>query len=70
MNDSSTSTQFAKLNRRPPRIETGDLNPAASVPKAADMTHGRHAAITNKLSNWGSYKNWVQEIRGTWEESK
>ena len=69
MND-NTSTHFAKLELRAPRIETGALNPAAAVPKAADKTHGRHAAITNKLNSWSSYKNWVQEIRTTWHENK
>jgi hypothetical protein len=33
-------------------------------------TSGRHAAITNNLNNWSSYRSWVEKIRGTWEDRK
>jgi hypothetical protein len=33
-------------------------------------TGGRHAAITNNLYNWHSYKNWADKIRGSWDEKK
>ena len=70
MSDRKTSTLLAKLDGRAPRIETGDVKPAAAVPKNTDKTSGRHAAITNNLNNWSSYKNWVQNIRGAWEDNK
>jgi hypothetical protein len=35
-----------------------------------DKTSGRHAAITNNLNDWSSYKNWVEKMRGTWDERK
>ena len=31
---------------------------------------GRHAAITDNLKNWRSYKEWAEKIRGTWQEKK
>jgi len=70
MSDSKTLTRFAEVDRRAPRVVTGAVKPAAAVPKNADKTSGRHAAITNNLNHWSSYKNWVEKIRGTWEERK
>jgi hypothetical protein len=58
------------VGRRAPRVGTGTVKPAATVPKNADKTSGRHAAITNNLNNWSSYKSWVEKIRGTWDERK
>jgi len=31
---------------------------------------GRHAAITNTLYNWHSYKNWADKARGNFDEKK
>ena len=70
MSDSKTPTRFAEVGRRAPRVGTETVKPAATVPKNADKTSGRHAAITNNLNNWSSYKNWVEKIRGTWIEKK
>jgi hypothetical protein len=38
--------------------------------KRGEKIGGRHAAITNTLYNWHSYKNWADKMRGTWEEKK
>jgi hypothetical protein len=70
MSDIETPTRFAEPDRRAPRVGTGAVKPAATVPKNADKTGGRHAAITNNLNDWRSYKNWVEQIRRTWEEEK
>jgi hypothetical protein len=70
MSDSKTPTRFAEVDRRAPRVETGAVKSAAAVPKNEDKTSRRHAAITNNLNNWSSYKNWVEKNRGTWVEKK
>jgi len=70
MSERMTPTRFAAVDRRAPRVGTGAVKPATTVPKNADNTSGRHAAITNNLNDWSSYKKWVEKIRGTWEERK
>jgi hypothetical protein len=70
MSESMTPTRFAAVDRRAPRIGTGAVKPAATVPANADKTSGRHAAITNSLNNWSNYKKWVEKMRGTWGEKK
>jgi len=70
MSDSKTPTRFAEAGHRAPRVGAGTVKPADPVPKNADKTNGRHAAITNNLNNWSSYKSWLQRIRGTWDERK
>jgi hypothetical protein len=68
MRDSKIPTRLANALQSPARLETGAVKPAATVPKNAERIHGRHAAITNNFNNWRSYKEWVERIRGTWEE--
>jgi hypothetical protein len=29
-------------------------------------TRGRHAAITRNLYTWSNYKNWADQVRGSW----
>ena len=70
MSDPKTPTRLAEVDRRAPRVGAAPVKPATTVPKNADKTSGRHAAITNNLNNWSSYKSWVEKIRGTWEERK
>jgi len=41
-----------------------------AVPKGARKPSGRHAAITNSLADWSSYRDWAQKARSTWEEEK
>ncbi len=66
MSDSKTPTRSANEGRRAPRAEA----PMPAAPKKADRMAGRHAAITNKLNDWRSYKNWAEKIREAWEEKK
>jgi hypothetical protein len=68
MSDSKTRSRFPKVNTAAPRVETGPVKPAATAPKNADKTVNRHAAISNKLNTWRSYKHWVEKIRTTWDE--
>ena len=44
--------------------------PGVAVPREVYKTGGRHAAITNSLYNWHSYKNWADKVRGSWDEKK
>jgi hypothetical protein len=53
------------VDRRAPRAEAG-ATAAASPYKPG----GRHAAITNSLYNWHSYKNWAEKARVNWDEKK
>jgi hypothetical protein len=70
MSDSKTPNRIAKALLRAGRPEPGAVKPAASAPKNAERIRGRHAAITNNFTNWRSYKEWAEKIRGTWEEKK
>jgi hypothetical protein len=67
MSDSKTPTRSAKEIRRAPSAGTGTAPPLAMK---ADRIAGRHAAITNNLNDWRSYKTWADRMRGTWEEKK
>ena len=67
MSESKTPTRIAKVLRAA-HPEPGAVKPA--VPKNAERIRGRHAAITNNFTNWRSYKEWAEKIRGTWEEKK
>jgi hypothetical protein len=70
MSDSKTPTRFVKVLLRAGPLETGAVKPAATEPRNAERIRGRHAAITNNFSNWRSYKEWAEKIRGTWEGKK
>ena len=70
MGDSKAPTRSAKVNHRAASVGVGTVKPAAAVPKNADRTGGRHAAITDNLKNLSSYKNWVEKIRETWKDKK
>jgi hypothetical protein len=59
MSDVKNTTRYTGVDRRAPR---GD--------SAVVKTGGRHAAITNNLYNWHSYKNWADKVRGSWEDKK
>jgi hypothetical protein len=67
MSDNKTPTRYTGIDRRTPRLEPGAAKPAA---REAYKTGGRHAAITNHLYSWHSYKNWADKIRGNWEDKK
>jgi hypothetical protein len=75
MSDSKNQTRYIGADRRAPRIEPGVASPGAvkagnAMPRDVYKTGGRHAAITNNLYNWHSYKNWADKIRGSWDEKK
>lgn len=70
MSDSKAPTPFSMVDRRSPRVDTGAVKPPVTAPKSAHKIGGRHAAITNNLNNWNSYKNWASKIRNTWQEDK
>jgi hypothetical protein len=59
MSDVKNPTRYTGVDRRAPRAD-------ATVVK----TGGRHAAITNSLYNWHSYKNWAEKARGNFDEKK
>ena len=59
MSDVKNTTRYTGVDRRAPR---GD--------SAVVKTGGRHAAITNNLYNWHSYKNWADKVKGSWEDKK
>jgi len=67
MSDNKTPTRYTGIDRRAPRVEPGAAKPGA---REAYKTGGRHAAITNNLYSWHSYKNWADKVRGNWEEKK
>jgi hypothetical protein len=59
MSDVKNPTRYTGVDRRAPR---GD--------SVVAKTGGRHAAITNSLYNWHSYKNWAEKARGNFDEKK
>ena len=67
MSDNKTPTRYTGIDRRAPRVEPGSAKPLG---REAYKTGGRHAAITNNLYSWHSYKNWADKVRGTWEDKK
>ena len=67
MSDIKNQSRYTGVDRRAPRTEPGKAGAAA---RDLYKTGGRHAAITNNLYNWHSYKNWAEKIRGSWEEKK
>jgi hypothetical protein len=64
MSQVKDQSRYNGVDRRAPRAEPG------AVPRALYKAGGRHAAITNNLYNWNSYKNWAEKIRGSWEDKK
>jgi hypothetical protein len=61
MND-LTKTPYTGVDRRAPR--------AGEKERPAQKTGGRHAAITNSLYNWHSYKSWADKAKGNFDEKK
>ena len=70
MNDSKNQTRYTGADRRAPRAESGAVKTALAVPRELYKPGGRHAAITNTLYNWHSYKNWTDKVRGNWDDKK
>jgi hypothetical protein len=63
MTDIKNPNRYTGVDRRTPRPDA-DAKPAGYKPA------GRHAAITNSLYNFHSYKNWAEKARGTFDEKK
>jgi hypothetical protein len=69
MSDSKNPIRYSGVDRRAPRAEVGAKS-GPGIAREVYKTGGRHAAITNSLYNWHSYKNWADKVRGSWEEKK
>ena len=70
MSDIKNQGRYTGIDRRAPRTEPGAGKPGSQVPREVLKTGGRHAAITNHLYNFHSYKNWADKVRGSWEDKK
>lgn len=70
MSDSRSRIRYTGVDRRAPRAEPGVAKPGVPAPGDVFKTGGRHAAITNNLYNWHSYKNWADKIRDSWDDKK
>jgi hypothetical protein len=57
MSESKDRSRLPKANTEVPRVDTGPVKPG-----------NRHAAISNKLNTWRSYKSWVEKMRTTWDQ--
>ena len=63
-----------------PKVETADeaLAQSLSAPSGAEAyarwlehmqrTRTRHSAITRNLYTWSNYKNWADQVKGSWEQ--
>jgi hypothetical protein len=65
MSDRKTPDRFAKALFRGAGAA---IDP--TVNKNGERIRGRHAAITNNVNNWRSYKEWTDKVRGTWIDKK
>jgi hypothetical protein len=78
MSDVKNHGRYAGPDRRGGRSEAGQAKGGtaasreayANLLKRTEKTGGRHAAITNSLYSWHSYKNWADKVRGSWDEKK
>jgi hypothetical protein len=70
MSDVKNPIRYTGVDRRAPRADSDLLKAGAAAPRDAYKTGGRHAAITNNLYNWHSYKNWAEKARGNFDEKK
>jgi hypothetical protein len=69
MSDLKHSTPYTGVDRRAPRANA-DVKANGAAPRETYKTGGRHAAITNSLYSWHSYKNWAEKARGNFDEKK
>ncbi len=71
MSDDKLAGRYVGVDRRAPRNEPGAVRGGAPATSTAPYKPGgRHAAITNNLYSWHSYKNWTEKVRGSWDEKK
>ncbi len=66
--DFKLKTRYTGEDRRAPRADPGAAGSA--LPPDAYKPSGPHAAITNSLYNWHSYKNWAEKARVSWDDKK
>jgi hypothetical protein len=69
MSDLKHSAPYTGVDRRAARANA-DVKANSAAPREAYKTGGRHAAITNSLYSWHSYKNWAEKARGNFDEKK
>jgi hypothetical protein len=67
---SDKQNRYSGVDRRAPRKDAGGAKSGPAASRELYKTGGRHAAITNNLYNWHSYKNWAEKVRGSWEDKK
>lgn len=79
MSDIKQQTRYKGVDRRRfPRAPAAGVGVGAGMTrdaysnllKRAGKVGGRHAAITNSLYSWTSYKNWAEKMRGSWDDEK
>jgi hypothetical protein len=70
MSDTKIPNRYNGIDRRTPRVDPGLAKAGTVGPRDVYKTGGRHAAITNNLYNWHSYKNWAEKARGNFDEKK
>ena len=64
MSELKNQTRYTGVDRR------RSARPGMQRVRSQYKTGGRHAAITNSLYNWHSYKNWAEKARGNFDEKK
>ena len=76
MSDIKQPTRYKGADRRgTPRAQMAGVavgpgitrDAHANLLKRGEKVGGRHAAITNTLYSWHSYKSWAERMRGSWE---
>ncbi len=74
MNDRKIKSRYIGIDRRTrPRESAAGAEPDklyGDLLQRGAKIGGRHAAITNDLYSWHSYKNWADKMRGSWEVKK
>lgn len=68
MSNCNVLTPYGGIERRDLRLEPRTLKQEMPRRRRGDRTTGRHAAITSKILNWSSYRNWAYKVRGNWED--
>ncbi|MDE2304849.1 MAG: hypothetical protein KGL34_04770 [Gammaproteobacteria bacterium] len=69
MSDHKIKSVYRGVDRRAPRPAADEAVGYREAGRRAKIG-GRHAAITNDLYSWHSYKSWADRMRGTWDEKK
>jgi hypothetical protein len=78
MSEIKQQSRYKGVDRRAPRAPVAGIavgagmtrDAYANLLKRSEKVGGRHAAITNSLYSWHSYKNWAERMRGSWDEKE